>query len=357
MKDQDTDIFGEVVETEAPKDQSDPTKQLYHLPADKVEWFIANRVFNKPKEKKDCTAHVVVRFLSWQITEENRMIYEGSGTSVPGTLRNQLIVRYHPIPDGFDGDMSGRVPCKLQFGESCKACGEKTKADKRFPRDSQPTDYFKKVIGPLKSKDKTFMLGQIWAEKDGEWVTDGKVRAFEFANYLKNGRTFTTILNDRANDADKRIRIDKKTYAGYVAPVALNITYSWPIKGDKPENGQFSTWTPTDATPLPVEAGGPDVTKFTKEWAYAMVKYDPAAWINRTAFPKLEWPAVGAWLYDVFTGKVQATPDVDLDTADFSQLLEIIEQHKDKFADVDTTEFSYDMVEPLRAIVKGVLNG
>lgn len=358
MNEQDPDIFGEVVETEAPTEKGDPTRQLYNLPADMVEWFNANRVFNKPKDKKDCTAAVYVRFLSWQITEASKSIYEGTGSSTVGTLRNQLITRFHPIPDGFDGEMTGRAPCMLQFGESCKACAEKNKADKRFPRDSQPADYFKKVIGPLKSKDKTLMLGQVYTQDEhGSWITDGKVRAFEFTNYLKSGRTFTTILNDRANDADKRIRIDKKTYAGYVTPVAIRITYSWPIKGDKPDGDRFASWQPTDATPFPVEAGGPDVMKFTKEWAYTMVKLDPAAWINRHAFPKLDWSAVGTHLYDVFTGKKSLEPAVNVDDADFSQLLEIIEAHKDKFTDLDITQFTYDMEEPLRAIVKGVLHG
>ena len=36
MNDQEQDIFGEVVETEAPKTQNDPTKQLYLLPVDTV---------------------------------------------------------------------------------------------------------------------------------------------------------------------------------------------------------------------------------------------------------------------------------------------------------------------------------
>ena len=359
MNDQDQDIFGEVVETEAPKgDHGDPTKQLYTLPADTVEWFNAGRIFGKPKDKKDCTAHAFVRFVSWQITEANKAIYEGTGTALPGTLRNQMIVRAHSIPDGFDGDMTGRAPCMLQFGLSCKACSEKNKADKRFPRDAQPADYFKKVIGPLKPKDKTFMLGEVYTQDEhGNWTKAEKLYAFEFTNYLKSGRTFTTILNDRANDADKRIRIDKKTYAGYVAPVAINVTYSWPIKGDKPDGDRFASWQPTDAMPFPAEAGGPDVMKFTKEWAYSMAKLDPAAWINRNAHPKLEWSAVSAWLYDVFTGKVPAEPAADVDTADFGQLLEIIGKHPDKFADVDVSQFSYDMVEVLRPIVKGVLHG
>jgi len=361
MNDQEQNIFGEVVETEAPKDQSDPTKQLYLLPTEVAEWFIATRVLNKPKDKKDCTASVIVRFLSWQIAAENQAIYQGSGTAVPGTLRNQLIVRFHQIPEGYDGDEghSRRVPCKLQFGESCQACSEKNTADKRFPRDSQPKDYFKKVIGPLKPKDKTFMLGEVYTQDDktGEWVKDPKIKAFEFTNYLKSGRTFTTILNDRSNDADKRIRIDKKTYAGYVTPVALKITYSWPVKGDKPDTDRFASWQPTDATPFPVEAGGPDVSKFSKEWAMATAKHDPASWINREAFAKVSWKDVGAWLYGVFSGTISTEPKVDLDTADFGQLLEIVGKHPDKFTELDVSQFSYDMVEPLRAIVKGVLHG
>lgn len=372
MQDQDNDIFGEVVETEAPKEQNDPSHQLYHLPDGtakdklgvvdpfKADWFVAKNMFDKkPKEMKDCTASVIVRFLSWQISVEQQAVYQGSGTATPGTLRNQLISRYHPIPEGYaDGALSGRAPCKLQFGESCKACEEKNKADKRFPRDSQPADYFKKVIAGFKAKDKTVMLGNIYTPGDGGvWETDGKTYVFEFANYVKNGRTFTTILNDRSNDADKRLRIDKKTYAGYVAPVPIKLTYSWPTKNGKPEHGQFSTWTVTDATPYPVEAGGPDVSKFSKEWAMSIAKHDPAGWINRAAFPKLDWAEVGKYVYDVFTGKVAAASEVKVDDADFGQLLEIIEKHKEKFADVNVAEFSYDMVEPLRSIVKGVLHG
>lgn len=358
MNDQEQDIFGEVFETEAPKEQNDPTKQLYLLPADTAEWFIAKQAFDKPKDVKDCTASVVVRFLSWQIAPENQAVYMGSGVSTPGTLRNQLIVRYHPIPDGFgDGALSGRVPCKLQFGESCKACEERAKADKRFPRDSQPADYFKRVIAPFKAKDKTLMLGLVYTQGDGGvWETDGKIKAFEFGNFVRNGRTFTQILNDRANDADKRVRIDKKSYAGYVAPVAIRITYAWPTKGGKPEHGQYSTWSPVDALPFPVEAGGPDVSKFSKEWAIATAKHDPASWINKAAFPKLNWAEVGQYVYDVFTGKVSTEPKVDLDTADFGQLLEIVGKHPDEFADLDVSTFSYDMVEALREIVKGTFN-
>lgn len=357
MNDQDQDIFGAVNDTEAPKEQNDPTTQLYHLPADTAEWFIAKQAFDKPKDVKDCTSSVVVRFLSWQIAPENQAVYMGSGVSTPGTLRNQLIVRYHPVLEGYDAALSGRAPCKLQFGESCKACEEKNKADKRFPRDSQPADYFKKVIAAFKAKDRTLMLGQVYEQGDGgEWVTDGKIKAFEFGNFVRNGRTFTQILNDRANDADRRIRIDKKTYAGYVSPVAIKITYSWPTKAGKPEHGQFSTWSPTDATPFPVEAGGPDVSKFTKEWAIATAKHDPASWINKAAFPKLDWAGVGRWAYDVFTGKVSTTTPVDLDTADFGKLLEVVGKHPDMFTDLDVSAFSYDMAEALREIVKGTFN-
>lgn len=360
MNDQEQDIFGEVVETETPTQQSDPSRQLYTIPEGVGEWFVAKNHFDKkPKEIKDCTASVIARFLSWQISAENQAVYQGSGIAVPGTLRNQLICRYHPIPDGYDdGAVSGRSPCRLQFGESCKACEEKNKADKRFPRDQQPADYFKRVIAPFKAKDKTVMLGNIYTPGDGGgWVTDGKIYVFEFANYVKNGRTFTTIINDRANDADKRLRIDKKTYAGYVSPVAIKLTYSWPTNNGKPEHGQYSTWTVTDATPYPVEAGGPDVSKFTKEWAKDVARHDPAAWINRNAFPKLVWSEVGKRVYDVFTGKVSTEPKVDLDTADFGELLEIVGKHPDKFPDLDVSMFSYDMVEALREIVKGVLHG
>jgi len=358
---EEQDIFGEVVETEAPKEQNDPTKQLYLLPPDKAEWFIPKQAFDKPKDVQSCTATAFVRFLSWQISAENQSLYMGSGTSTPGTLRNQLIVRYHPIPDGFgDGAMSGRAPCRLQFGESCKACEEKAKADKRFPRESQPPEYFKKVIAGFKAKDKTVMLGNVYTQGDGGvWETDGKIYVFEFTNYLKSGKTFTAILNDRANDADKRIRIDKKRYAGYVAPVALKLVYSWPTKDGKVDKSKYATWSVTDATPFPVEAGGPDVSKFSKEWAQGIAKNDPAAWINRGAFPKLNWSEVGQWVYDVFTGKKSAAPDVDLDTADLGQLLAVIENHKPKFdaAGVNPGDYDYSMTEALRSIVKGVLNG
>ena len=131
MNDQEQDIFGEVAETEVPKAQNDPNHQLYIIPEGVAEWFIAKNHFGKnPKEVKDCTASLVVRFLSWQISAEQQVVYQGSGTAVPGTLRNQLIVRYHPIPEGYaDGALSGRAPCKLQFGESCKACEERIKAE------------------------------------------------------------------------------------------------------------------------------------------------------------------------------------------------------------------------------------
>lgn len=361
MNDTDNDIFGEVADTEAPQTQADPNKQLYLIPEGVASWFLAKKEFDTPKDVKDCTRNLVVRFLSWQIGADNQPVYMGTGVSAPGTLRNQLVVRYHPIPDGFgDGSMSGRVACKLQFGESCPFCEEKNKADKRFPRDKQPQNYFRDVIAKFKAKDKTVMLFQVYEEDEqGAWATDGVVRAMEFSNYLKTGRPFTQILNDRANDADRRIRIDKKTYAGYVSPVAIKITWSWPVKNGKPDKDKYATWTPTDATPFPVEAGGPAVTPVNKEWAAIVAKHDPASWINRAGFPKLNPAEVGKWVYDVFTGAVSPHAAVDLDTADFGQLLAVIEQHKAKFDEVgvDPAEYSYDMVEPLRAIVKGVLNG
>ena len=361
MNDTDKDIFGEVNDTEAPQTQVDSNKQLYLIPEGVAEWFLVKKIFDTPKEVKDCTRTLVARFLSWQIAPENQAVYMGTGVATPGTLRNQLVARYHPIPDGFgDGSLSGRVPCKLQFGESCPWCEEKNKADKRFPRDKQPPNYFRDVIAKFKAKDKTVMLFEVYEEDEhGVWATDGKVRVFEFSNYLKSGRPFAQILNDRANDADKRIRIDKKSYAGYVSPVAIKITWSWPVKNGKPDKDKYATWTPTDATPFPAAAGGPDVSKFSKEWAINIAKHDPASWINRAAFPKLNPAEVGQWVYDVFTGKVQQHADVDIDTADLGQLLAVIEQHKAKFdeAGVDPAEYDYSMVEPLRAIVKGVLHG
>ena len=43
--------------------------------------------------------------------------------------------------------------------------------------------------------------------------------------------------------------------------------------------------------------------------------------------------------------------------ASFERLLEIVGNHPDKFADLDVSQFSYDMVEALRELVKGVLHG
>ena len=99
------------------------------------------------------------------------------------------------------------------------------------------------------------------------------------------------------------------------------------------------------------------MSKFSKEWAIATAKHDPASWINKAAFPKLNLAEVGQYVYDVFTGKASMTAKVDLDTADFGDLLEIVGNHPDKFADLDVSQFSYDMVEALREIVKGVLHG
>ena len=299
--------------------------------------------------------------MSWMISEEFQTNYTGTGIATPGTLRNQLVVRYHSIPESYgDGTLSGRIPCRLQFGETCLWCGEKTKAEKRLPRAKQPQNYFRDVIAKFKAKDKTLMMFEVWKQDEhGNWGTDGKLRTMEFTNYLKNGRTFGEILNARANDADRRIRIDKKTYAGYVSPVAIKIAFSWPIKEGKPDKSQFATWSPADATPFPVEAGGPDVSKFTKEWAHDVASLDPAAWINKAAFANVVPADVGRDVYDVFTGAKSLAPKVDLDTADFGQLLSVINTHKEKFdaAGVDPAEYDYSTVEPLRAIVKGVLNG
>lgn len=353
------DIFTDVEDTEVTHSHADPAKQLWLLPEGRAEWFIAKTYFDKPKDIKDCTKSLVARFLSWQIAADQQAVYMGSGVSAPGTLRNQLVVRYHPIPEGFFGDDSnGRAPCRLQFGETCGWCGEKTKADKRFPRDSQPAGYFKEVIAKFKPKDKTLMLANIYTpEENGTWTTDGKVYAFEFSNFVRNGRPFVQIINDRANDADKRIRIDKKTYAGYVSPVAIKITFSWPAKAGKPEHGQFSTWAPTDATPFPVEAGGPDVSQFSKEWAIGIAKHDPAAWINRDACAKAVPAEAGKYVYGLFTGEIQPRgAELDLDTADFTQLLAVAEKHKALFADIDLTVFDYNMVDALRAVVIGTLN-
>lgn len=64
MNDQEQDIFGEVAETEVPKAQNDPNHQLYIIPEGVAEWFIAKNHFGKnPKEVKDCTASLIVRFL------------------------------------------------------------------------------------------------------------------------------------------------------------------------------------------------------------------------------------------------------------------------------------------------------
>jgi len=361
MNDNDKDIFGDVNDTATPQEtQIDPAKQLFLLPENKVSWLVPRKHFKIPEEIRDCTVSLVVRFVSWQIAAENQQVYAGSGVSTPGTLRNQMVTRFHPVPEGFedDGQLRRRVPCMAQFGVACRWCAEKSKAEMRYPREQQPTNYFKDVIAKFKAKDITFMLGEVWAQdENGAWGTDGKLRAFEFSNFVRNGRTFSQIINDRANDADKRIRIDKKTYAGYVSPVAIKVTYSWPSKAGKPEKGQFSTWSPTDATPFPVEAGGPDVSKFSKEWAVGIAKHDPASWINRGAYAKLSAADAGQYVYEVFTGAKSLAPKVDLDTADLGQLLTVVDSNKAKFPDLNLAEFSYDDTEALRAIVKGVLNG
>lgn len=361
MKDPTVDtsgVFAEVNDTETPKDKFDPTMQLYHLPED-VEWFISKKYFNRPKTEDDCTAALMVRFVSWQIQAEFESLYKGTGISKPGTLRNQLVSRYHPIPDDYgDENLRGRIPCNVEFGETCKWCGEKVKAEKRYPRDSQPPNYFREVIAKFKAKDRTVMMGEIYKKDGDQWVTDGKLYAFEFSNYVRIGRPFTKIIDDRANDADNRIRIDKKTYAGYVNPVAIKVTYSWPCKNGKPDNSQYSTWSPTDATPFPPEAGGPDVSVVDKEWAIATAQHDPAGWVNREAFAGQVDPVeVGKHVFGVFNGDIKLSDDIDISVADFGQLLELVEDNKEKFPDLDTNEFTYDMVEALRAIVKGVLHG
>ncbi len=355
------DIFADVADTEVPASQSDPTKQLYLLP-EGVDWFVPKLTFGaKPKDVKECTASVVVRFLSWQIQEAFQSVYLNTGNSAPGVLRDQLIVRYHPIPDGY-GDTTGeygRAPCMTQFGETCAACTERTKAEKRFTRDNQPANYFRDVIAKLKAKDKTLMLGQVWeTDENGVWVP-GKIMAFEFPNFVRNGRTMTQMLHDRTNDADKRFRMDRKSFAGYVKPVAVRLVYSWPNKDGKPLRDQYSSWALTELTPFPAEgAGGPDVSTFTKEWAVSIAGNDPASWINRGAFPKLFWPEVAKWVYGVFTGEISTEEAVDLDTADFVTLLNVVMNNPKKFDGVlDTTDYSHDMIEALRAAVKGVLNG
>lgn len=360
MNDTTQDIFGSVEDTDAPTTQADPTRQLYHLP-DAVSWFKTKDVFGKPKEARDCTATLVARFVSWQIQAETAAVYAGTGNATPGVLRNQLVSRFHQIPDGYGDDEghSRRVPCMLEFGESCAWCAQKKIAENRFPtREQQPKDYFKYVIAPFKPKGKIVMMFEIWKQQaDGTWATDGKLHAFEFVNFMKTGVTFKQIIDTRANDADRRIRIDKKTYAGYVTPVALKVTWTFPSKDGKPDGSKYAGWMPTDATPFPPEAGGPDVSKFSKEWAAGVAKIDPASWINRKAFPKIDPADVGQHVYDVFTGKKSLAPKVDLDTADFGQLLQVVEANKAKFPDLDTSDFDYSMTEPLRAIVKGVLNG
>lgn len=355
------DIFGEVVDTEAPKNDFDPTLRLYNLPED-VQWFLSKHIFNRPKTDKECTKSVIVRFLSWQISEENQSVYAGTGVARPGIMRNQLIVRYHPIPDGYcgDGGFSQRVACKCQFGETCPWCTEKTKAEKRFTRENQPKGYFKDVIAKFKSKDKTLMLGEIYVQDDaGNWDTDHQQYAFEFPNYVKQGRTFTQIINDRSNDADKRLRIDKKSYAGYVTPMAIKITYSWPTNNGQPDNSHYATWAPTDATPFPVEAGGPDVFGFTKEWAIEIAKRDPAAWINRNGFPNVDPVDCGKWLYGTFAGEISNEPEIDLEKADLGQLLAVVEKNRGKKfpVDFDTSIFGYGDEEALRAVVIGVMKG
>lgn len=351
------DIFGEVADTTPLTSADDPTCRLYLLP-ENVEWFLSKNAFDTPKDVNSCTASIVVRFLSWQITSATQSVYMGSGTSTPGTLRNQMISRFHPVPEGYEGASYGqRVPCKKQFGANCEWCNEKQHAEKRFSRDNQPTGYFKNVIAPFMSKDKTVMLGKIFTQNEnGVWEESEKIQAFEWGNFVRQGRSFSQILNDRANEADKRFRIDKKTFAGYVSPVAIRLTYSWATKNGKPDHSQFASWSVCDATPFPVDAGGPDLGEVNHEWAIEMAKNDPAAWINPDAYKDVDAAKAGQWAYDVFTGKVSVGAEVDLDTADFGQLLEVIGAYPVEFADVDTAMFSYQDVEALRAIAKGVLN-
>lgn len=349
------DIFASSVEETNVNVDGDKNR-LYVLP-EGVQWFLAAERFGTPKHAKDCTANVVVRFLSWQISEECQSCYAGTGLATPGTLRNQLVVRFHNVPQGLAPSW-GRVPCALQFDKACQWCNEKMKAEKRFTRDRQPENYFKDVIAPLKPKERILMIGQVYTPELGKvnhWETDGRIYAFEVPNFVRNGRALPQIINDRANDADKRIRIDKKSYAGYVTPVALNLTYTWPVKGGMVEKGHYSAWTATDALPLPVEAGGPDVSHFSKEWALNVASNDPASWIDRDAFSNIDATAAGQWYYDVFTG-VRTPAKMDVNTADFGALIELISSDRKKFEAIEPQDFSYDMVEELRAIVRGILS-
>ena len=93
MNDTDQDIFGEEADTETPTTQADPNTQLYLIPESRAEWFVPKMGFDTPKDVKDGTTSLVVRFLSWKIAAENVPVYMGTGVAAPGILRNQLVVR------------------------------------------------------------------------------------------------------------------------------------------------------------------------------------------------------------------------------------------------------------------------
>ena len=97
-----------------------------------------------------------------------------------------------------------------------------------------------------------------------------------------------------------------------------------------------------------------------KEKALALANLDPALWINKDAFSNVDYADVAKWLNGCFEGTISVAPSVDLDTCNFGQLLKVIETNKAKFNEIkgfDPADFDVSMVEPLREIVKGVLNG
>lgn len=347
----DNDIFGEVEESVSIQPQR--PNPLYILP-EGVEWFVPNLEFGKPTKKEATTETAIVRFLSWKISVPES--YNLTGTTQQGVLRNMLPVLFHRIPDNYGNYLVQRVPCRSMFGEACPWCAAKIAADRRLPRDKQPEGYFRECISPLKPKEKLLMMGIVYKNDGGGWKPDSSIRAFEFSTFVRNGRALREIIDARANDADKRLRIDKKSYAGYVDPVAIKLSYSWPTKDGVVERGRYSAWAVVDATPFPVEAGGPNVAVVDKEWAVNVAKNDPAAWVTHDdggVDPK----HVNEWLYGVFTGQIQIAPTVNYDTATFGELLEVVNINKDKFSTLNLADFDYTMTEPLREIVKGVLNG
>lgn len=162
-------------------------------------------------------------------------------------------------------------------------------------------------------------------------MTDGKIRAFKFGNFVRNGRTFTQILNDRANDADKRVRIDKNR----MRATSRRSRFVSPTHGRPREASRSMAGTHMVACgrPLPFVEAKPDVSKFSKEWAIAMAKHDPASWINRNAFPSWFGPRSAKGLRRVHRQGFRG-PQGRSGHGGLRFSLEIVGNHPDKFADL-----------------------